>query len=187
MRVSVKADIAELQRAFDKLSQKGVRNATVRALNKAAGNMRTEASKTVRQRRNLKAAVIKQAMRIYRATRTALSAELVATGRPIPLRDYGAKQGRAGVTVRIEPRKGRRPLVRHKGNKAFAVGKFGDHIYARETERRLPIKKLFGPSIPTALTSQAIKDAIMKVGAVAFRRRLGEELRHETRRAGLKP
>lgn len=183
MKVSVTADLSQIKRAFYDLNRKGVKAATVRALNKAAVNMRTDAIKRVRDVRSLKARTIREAFSIFRANAARLVVDLVARGRPIPLREYAARPTLKGVTVKVM--KGR-TLVSHAGNKAFEIIKFGKHVYARESAKRLPIKKLYGPSIPTALTNEAAQAAILATGKRSFLARIKEELRYESRKAGFK-
>ena len=185
LKVSVTADLSQLKRAFSHLSGKGTRAATSRALNKAGVNMRTDAIRVVREKRALKAKTIRDAFTIIKASAARLIVDLIARGRPIPLREYGATQTQRGVTVRVT-KGAKRAVVVHQGNRAFAVQKYGDHVYAREGKARLPIKKLYGPSIPTALTNEAAQHAILRKGQTSFLARLKEELRFESRKAGFK-
>lgn len=185
MQIDIRIDADQLRRAMAQLEYKGVQKATTRALNKAALNVRTEAVKEVRQRRALPAGTVRDAFRIKRASAVYQEAAVIASGRPIALREYGARTTRKGVTVKVM-RSGGRKMVAHKGNKAFQLKRFGDHVYARQGATRLPIKKLFGPSIPTALTSAAVMSSLERVGSAAVAKRLTEELNYELGKAGLR-
>lgn len=62
--------------------------------------------------------------------------------RRIPLREFGAKDTKKkGVTYKIDKNKPRQRI-----KDAFAVSKFGGHIYRRVGKKRLPIRKLYGVS-----------------------------------------
>lgn len=174
---SIKGDISAIQRSLTSLQQQKVPTAAARALNKTIGNVQTQASKSIREERALSARVVRDALKIRRATKTNLVATLTASGRPIPLREYAARVGKRGVTVKVSP--GPRKLVTHASNKAFAIDKFGGHIYARTSKRRLPIKKLFGPSIPATFLKEKVVAAIAKTGAESWPKRFAEELKFE--------
>jgi len=102
---------------------------------------------------------------------------LIATGRPIPLRDYKANQTKRGVTVLVSP--GKRTVVQHRGNKAFVINKIGNHVFAREGKARLPVKKLYGPSLPSTFIQQEVRAAWTATAQEALPKRLAEEMKYE--------
>lgn len=155
--------------------------ALARALNKAAANVQTSASVAIRRKRALRARVVKEAFRIVKATKDNLRASLVLTGRPIPLRDYGARQTKKGVTVAVSP--GPRKLVSHRGNRGFIVGSLSGHVFARQGDERLPIKKLFGPSLPATFVQDEVRTAWEATARDAIVKRTIEEARYEIRKA----
>lgn len=153
------------------------RRAVSRALNKTAANVRTAASSSIRRRRALSAKVVRDAMAIRRASPAKLVSSLVVTGKPIPLRDYKARQTKKGVTAQVSP--GKRKLISHRGNRAFIVQKIGGHVFAREGKERLPIKKLFGPSLPSTFVQEEVRTAWTATAREALPKRLAEEVRFE--------
>jgi hypothetical protein len=87
------------------------RKATVRALNKTAEQARTEASVQVRTAGfNIKASAIKKSFTIQRASAGRLIVVLKATGAPIGLINYGARQTKSGVSVQV---KAGRTILKH--------------------------------------------------------------------------
>lgn len=96
------------------------------------------------------------------------------------MRDYKARQTRKGVTVAVTP--GKRKLIEHRGNRAFIVAKIGGHVFAREGKERLPIKKLFGPSLPATFLQDEVRRAWTATATEAMPRRLAEEMRFELSR-----
>jgi hypothetical protein len=180
LRLDIRGDLEEVKRSLNDLQQRKVPNAAARALNKTIGNVRTQASKSIREERALSAKVVRDALTVQKATKAKLVASLTASGRPIPLREYQARAGKRGVTVKVSP--GGRKLVEHAGNKAFALAKFGGHIYARTGKERLPIKKLYGPSIPATFLKEKVMSAMDKVGGENWPKRFAEELRFELSR-----
>lgn len=177
LRLDIRGDLTEIKRSLTELQQTKVPTAAARALNKTIGNVRTQASKSIREERALSAKVVRDALTVKKATKTNLVASLTASGKPISLREYQARAGKRGVTVKVSP--GGRKLVAHAGNKAFAVNKFGGHIYARTGNKRLPIKKLYGPSIPATFLKDKVVEAMERVGGENWPKRFAEELGFE--------
>lgn len=173
-KLSIDRQLQEATRELDGFADKA-RNAAVRAINKTIGNVRTEAVKLVRLNRALSASTVRNAFVVTRATRNSLTAAIVGSNKPIPLRDYGARQTRKGVSVKVG---GTRKLVTFAGNRSFIVDKISGHVFARKGKRRLPIKKLYGPSIASAANAAVIQ-ALERMGKETFRRRYAEEVRFE--------
>jgi hypothetical protein len=112
---------------------------------------------------------------VTRARRSSLTAAIVGSDKPIALKDYGARQTRAGVTVKVSEA---RKLVSHLGNRGFIAKKLGGHVFTRDTKERFPISKRYGPSISSAV-NDAVADALERVGNEALRKRFAEEVRFE--------
>ena len=184
LSVDVRFESAQATRLLRALSRKGVHNATVRALNKAANQTKTEASKSIRARLALKARVVNKQLKVIKAARKA-EAAVVATGAAIPLRDYDARQTDLGVTFRIN--RSRRSLL--KG--AFIVQSIGRHVFTRSGPKRKmkrgryvgqkkqPIIKRVGPSLPsTFLRDKVIRAMHSKVASI-YPRLIGHEVERE--------
>ncbi len=167
--------------------------AVVRALNKTAISARASASQEVRAAGyNIKASAIKRSFSIKKASVGNLVVVLRSTGQPIALINYEARQTGSGVSFSV---KGVRKTLRHafirtmsnghvgvfertgaalvNGAKGKKVGKRGKPIRAN-----LPIRELFGPSIPTALSNSAVEEAIMRKIRDYFPKVLASELNY---------
>jgi hypothetical protein len=185
-KFDVKADFREVQRMFKELGP-GVNRATSRAINKTATPVRNEAAKQIQQKRNLNLGVIKKELRLFRATYNRLTASIVATGKPIPIRHFKANQTRHGVTVAITKGRGNRVRLQRHGNKSFMVARLGNNVFVRQTKRRLPIMKWTPvPGIPTVFVQKHLLDAMTKVASTVFPKRFREEINFEIQRAQAK-
>ena len=178
--ITVKADVESVKRWMNSVQKDRVPAAASRAINKTLTNVRTESSKRIRDERALKAAVVKDALSISKANKYQLYGALIASGRPIPLREYQARQTQKGVTVKVSP--GGRKLIVEAGRHAFLVGRYGDHVFIREGKARVPITKLYGPSIPSTFLKQKITEAMTKVAGDNWPKRFEEELNYELSR-----
>ena len=200
--VTVKADYQRALARLD-LSIDQVKTATFRAINKVATSGRASASKEIRSTGyGIKAAAVKKAISISKATKADLNAIVRAKGRPIPLIAYGARKTQAGVSVNVlhgrkiirgafiatMPSGHRGVFVRVDSAAGRALGgsnRKGAHItrgrYRSQDRHGLPIDELFGPSIPAAFKSTAVMDAV----TATMRQRFPTVLRQELRFVGL--
>ena len=141
---------------------KAVPIAEQRALNKVIVTVRKEAVPLIHNVRRLKKSVIRQQLEIVRATRQHLEARVRASKKPIPLKEFAAKwsgrQGNRRVVVNVS---GTRKMLQH----AFIVTGIGGHVFERTSPARLPIRKLFGPSLGSAIVAPAINVALRRVVA----------------------
>lgn len=181
--LSTNANLIGLE--FTQAARDMQQQAAARALNKMADQAKTAAAREVRSAGyNLKASVIKAQMRVKRATPGQLTASVVASGRPIPLIQYGARQTGRGVSVSVQ--KGRKVIagafiatmrsghvgvyVRESGGKHVKVKKGG-----KASWHELPIRQLFGPSVPDALANKAVQDALQTLVAEKLPRLIEHE------------
>lgn len=134
--------------------------ASARALNKVIVSVRQEAIQHVHRVRRMKKGTIRKSMVIVRATRRDLEARIRASNKPISFKHYSAKmmgtKGHRRVVVNIT---GKRQVFEH----AFILPSKGGHVFERTSAKALPIKKLTGPSIGSALIKSGVRQAINQV------------------------
>lgn len=148
----------ELRRKFD---PKMINKALDRAQQVAATKARTRISKEIRQLYNVKAGDVGKSVRLQRIQNGRL---LIYTGRMIGLDKFGArpkkvktKHGRrTGVSVVVRKTGGRK-VVKH----GFIGNVHGAKIFKRETDARLPIRRLFGPSIAHMAGNEVVGNLAM--------------------------
>jgi hypothetical protein len=177
--VNLRADVTEARRFYTELSRTHIDRAAANALNVVGRETRNAAIAEVQGVRRVPVRMVSKAIILRRAMASALEAIIIVTGLPISLKEYGARQNAAGVEVNVE---GRPKTIRGafgpgmsakvisrftytKGGKRYssverssrAPQVLGGHVYRREGKKRLPIKKLFGPSLPTGFIKQVVQ------------------------------
>ncbi len=187
--------LKELERSYREMAAV-TGKAEARALNRVATTITAQQSRAIAQVVNLKVSVIKaKIVNVQRATDDSPRIVFEVVGEGIALREFGARQTRAGVSVLVLKGGGRKIVPG-----AFMAKGFGGNlqVFKRTGQAkrimaagrykgklREPIEKLFGPSV----LSQYVKDAIQQVGADTWNTRLPIELERETtfalQRAGL--
>ncbi len=177
MRLNVTTNIRDVIRDLD-AGARETRPAVARALNRMIGQVKVRGAREVRAAGyKLKISDIKNAIRINRASTSRLRADAIASGRPIPLVKYNARQVGAGVSVDVL--NGRKVIghafiantangspqvfVRKPGAKHKKVMRNGKAQWTA-----LPIDKKYGPSIPDALANKAVERALVDLISERF-------------------
>lgn len=131
-------------------------------LRDAGRGMRTQATRHVRDRRVLRARTVRDRLRL-RVTRS--SAEIVASGAPIPLVEYPHRQTNKGVSVRVD--RGTAKIIPSAFVARMRQGHVG--IYRRLGKSRLPIKQLYGPTVADVIRDTGVPDRLLAEALEKFR------------------
>lgn len=178
-----------------------------RALNRAADNVKTNAAKKAREEYEIKAKDVKDTLRIIKANKSSLGAEVRSKGARIPLIKFKVKPN--------EPRPSRPPKILKVAVKKTSlkglVGAFvaemknedtfgetghigvyervkGKYIKGHEprpkkrgigmTKGREAIRQLFGPAVPQMLGNPEVKKYIENEAMKVYYKRLDHEIDH---------
>lgn len=148
-----------------------LRAAAKRALRKAGAtalrDMRSEASKRIRQRKRIRVSYIRDAISMRRPSGGDISSyqwALDVSGKPVPLVAYPHRQTRKGVSVEVN--RGKRTLV--KG--AFVATMKSGHkgVFRRRGKARLPIEELRGSRPVDALLHEGEAQGVADRGGASF-------------------
>lgn len=145
------ADFKRVERMF-KNAPKIVEKATVSSLNKTNKNILTLANRLIAKQTGLSIRDIKKIMRTNKAKKNSLMASITSAGKELNLIRFKPRKTRRGVSATAW---GKRKL--YKG--AF-IANNGRTVFIRTSKNRLPIKPVFGPSIPKTMRKQAITMAL---------------------------
>lgn len=177
--VTVKVDeqlLNDVRNRLGDLSSKKANIVIYRSLNRAMTTVAARVSQEVRKDYNIKAGDIKATLEKTRATRTNLAAIVKSKGEPVPL-------DRFKLTPRKAQPKRKKPIkvgVKKDGMKeilhAFVADINGIKVFKRKGKSRLPIKRLFGPSIPQMIGNEEVRLKINKAGQEMFYKRLDHEI-----------
>ena len=151
-------------------------NALSSSLNRAVTNVASNVSKEVRKEYNIKAADIKATLSKTRASRANLSAIVKSRGELLPLDKFKVSpktvQPKRKAPIKVGVKKsGLKPLLG-----AFVADINGIKVFERQGKGRLPVRKLFGPSVPQMLKNEEVRANIDREGTATFYRRLDHEI-----------
>lgn len=191
MEFNVKADVEQVRIALRRAHNEVVDKSAVSALNRVGSMVKSEAVRQVKAQRNLPVREIRHHVRQEKAWGKHLVTVIRGTGRSISLRTYGAHNTAHGVSVKVMPAHGRKIVHRH-GNKAFIFsrghraprGTATGPVMVRTGRSRLPIEKLYGPSIPTAFVKRVVMMAFRRLAEKKWPERFDHEVRYRLKRIG---
>lgn len=126
-----------------------------RAMNHEGAKITTAVRRALRQQTGLKAGIIQRATKRYRASRQHLVYVISSTGDHFGLSHFNPKQFKFGTRAKPWNRVQRFPH-------AFVSKKLHNNVFVRSGKARLPIQKLWGPSIPKEMVKDASLEAFEK-------------------------
>lgn len=187
IKLSVRADIAAARRSLTSLRGE-VDKAAARAMERVATTVRKEAGTDIRSRLAIKASLAKDQIKVRRPFGTKrLVRDIVASGKPIALRDYNARKTNRGVTYRVS-KQGSRKVYQAKGNAGFIVDRKGGHVFVRTQPdppgpARGKIRKVFGPSVPQYFVTRFVRERMRRIAATRWPIEFQREIRFRQMRA----
>ena len=159
--IDVEADVEEAKRFLTRTQRKVVPKAAARALNRTLSNVQTVSRRRVAKGVGQKQKTIKGQFRLVKASRNRLIGVLKATGKPTPLIALkNPKQFKKGVKVTFG---GKRQLMKGAFIATMPSGREG--VFRRESKSRLPIRELFGPSVPAWFATREVNKAMEDTAA----------------------
>lgn len=165
MKATVKLDQRQLLKNIAVLTRDSEKY-VARALNRTASGTQTDTVKQIRIDLNLKAKDIRDTMKIAKASKQKQTASVASSGARVPLIDFGARQTKKGVTVKVK-RSGDRFLIKHAFLATMPTG-HRDVFFRKkppDTDPKrhgLKIAKLLGPAVPDFMGNEKAMGVILE-------------------------
>lgn len=135
-----KAMLNDVKKAMADIKN-GSKNVLVTSINKTLTTVKTQAAARIGNELNLKAARIKEDFSIQKANYSSIKGAVIATGEPVGLVQFGARQTLKGVTHKVMRSKPR-SLLKH-GYIATGRGSDKKHVLSRMNRDKMPAPKKF--------------------------------------------
>lgn len=161
-----------------KQMDKAVRQATLSSINRATQRAKTETGRKVREKYLVKQKEVVETISIRKAKSSVLSATLTSKGHNIPLIRFGVtpkrrlKRTPKAVKAAVFRGGAKKPIPR-----AF-IAIAGSHlgVFERAGKKRLPIKELRGPAVPSMAGNEEVREHVQTVYGEEMQKRLPHEL-----------
>lgn len=149
-----------------------------RALNRAATNANKNARMKPKDEYNIKSSDVKSTLSIKKANRSNLGAVVKSKGEKVPLDKFKVSPKQPKPQ---KPPKVLKVAVKKDGYKklksAFVADISGSKVFQRTSKSRLPIKRLYGPAVPSMLKNEDVRERIEKEATDTFYKRLDHEIK----------
>ncbi|MFC4102914.1 phage tail protein [Paenibacillus xanthanilyticus] len=190
--IDAKADVAELRIAGRRIKvlKETLPRAMVPALNRVGQQVKTRASRKVRETYDIKAKEINQRVTLRRSTKDSMITDLRWRGGNLPIIKFRTNPNKPRDPMKPPP-KVLRASVKRSGMKpvpgAFVtkVGR-GEHlgVFKRAGRRRLPIREVMGPAVPVMVNNPEIIDDLETFARDTLDRRLDHEMTRQLKKEG---
>jgi hypothetical protein len=153
--------------------------ALARAVNRVTKTVEGRVVRVIAKQSSIKVTDVRRALKkdlVKPGGGQTLEGKVIARGRPIPLKDFGAKQMTWGVQAKVWGR-----VQRFPGTFIFAgTYRSGNpvghgHVFHRTSAKGLPVEKMFGPSVP----EEMVKDESVAVFQTTVATMLPARVAHE--------
>ncbi|MCD5324773.1 MULTISPECIES: phage tail protein [Pontibacillus] len=200
MRVDIATDrraLRNIERRLGALEKKAP-NVLSKSLNRAATNAKKNVSVETRKKYRLSAAKIKETMNVKRANYNSLSASIITRGNLIGLDHFKVSPSeprhhtpprslKAGVE-KGSLKKIPGAFVANAGNGNFVFQRQGNAQHksvrsgGRVIQSQLPIRRLFGPSVPQMVGNEETMDVVRRNAQEMYDRTIDHEIERMLRR-----
>lgn len=163
-------------------SEKLARRVMARAINRGLTAGRVQAAREAVKNYAIKQKQVNEKARVRRTKPSELEAELTFSGPALNIADFDVKPKK--------PQPAKRPILRatigkssgqrpYKGAFLIPVRSGTVKAFRREGKDRLPIKPVYGPSIPTLVGGEKVREAVQERVAEVVLTRLSHEINRE--------
>lgn len=142
---------------------KGIEKAVKRSVSEAAKGVKVDMARVATKNYNVTAAKAKSTVSIAKGSDD-MKAIVASKGRPIALKDFNPKpghvqyKGRRNRPVTVTIKKQSKKVVKGGFAASMDTGHIG--VMKRLGQNRLPIKELYGPSVPQMINSEEVRKEI---------------------------
>lgn len=166
MELKISTNFPQIQKKLNQLQDDLATKVSTSTVNKTLAQAQTEMSKQIRSEFNLTASKVREKLAIRRAKFSLgrfmvegalFSRDKSGRRRAINLINFGARQTKQGLTVKIK-RGGGRQLASKRG----FIGNKGRTAFSRVGEKRLPIKPLQTIDVPQMFNTRRINAAVVR-------------------------
>ena len=171
MHISISGDIGRATDPLALLSHKRWSRAVNTAVNETGRQTLTMAARLVSKEAGLKARITKKQFTVRKSRPATLTAHVVASGSPIQLIEFGARQTKRGVSAKAW---GKRKTYPGTFIATMASGKRG--VFVRKGAARLPIRPLYGPGVPGTLAQEKITRATKEFAGQRLRSNIARQM-----------
>lgn len=154
LNLDIQSNIKQVSKTLTRFQKQAIPKATVSTLNQLAKEANTVGKRELSKAMGFPAKNFKGSISLIKANKNSLTSAIKARNRAFNLARFNAKQTKKGVRAKAWGA----PKV-YKG--AF-IAKAGKTVFARTSDKRLPIKALSGPSLSKEFINATVNGAMKR-------------------------
>lgn len=175
-------ELLRFENMIGALGEAKARIGLARAVNRVTRTVNGRVIRAIAKQSSIPRLIVKRSVRMSLAAHQGtgpIAGMVIATGEPVPLKHFGARQFKFGVRARVWGK-----MQRFPGTFIFAgtfrSGKYvrNGHVFQRSTSASLPIVRQDGPAVPDEL----VKNESLRVFEDTVRIMLPDRAMHELSR-----
>ena len=144
LSISIESDLKQFHRQLSNLERHAYPKAIARTLNRIVSSVKSASGKHIAPMMNAKQADIKRRMLEDKAYPKKLWASIIASGSPLKLIAFKARQAAKGVVAKAW---GVNKLYKHTFIAPVRHGSSNMAVFVRKSKHSLPVKQLYGPGV----------------------------------------
>jgi hypothetical protein len=157
-RIVITVSSSELAELVQRLEPKRATMALSVAVNDTVRQTKLKARPVIAKESSLKSGRVAKGLKIDRySTPSTLSADLIGSGRPVSLGEFGPRKTRKGVSAKVWGR-----TQRYPGSFIVRSGAMG--VYHRTSQDRFPIRKMWGAGVAQVMAQEHVSKVIVAHG-----------------------
>jgi hypothetical protein len=174
LEVSVTDNVKDVLSSLNELERQAIPKAVVRSLNRTVSSVNTQANRRIAKVMGTTVGTVKSRITLLKANSSRWIASLKAGGRPFRLAHFKPRQTKQGVTAAAW---GKRKVYKHTFLATVKAGDTGvQGVFVRTGKKRLPIKQLWGPSVPTTFREPEVQTLMSDTAQTQFDKELKRNL-----------
>ena len=172
--------LAQFANQIGALSERDGHRALARAVNRTTTSVHSRVVRAIAKQSSIPTRIVRAQVRriqVKPGSGDSLEGHVIASGRPIPLRDFRARQFSWGVRAKVwgETRRFEGMFI-YAGTFRSGQEVGNGHVFQRVTSRSLPIAKQEGPAVPTEMVRNQSRDEFERTVAEMLPQRVRHEL-----------
>ena len=191
-RIEVEGSIEEVQKRLGNLSHKAP-SVIANAINRTTTNIKKTMAQETTQRYNITSGEVKKTITVNRATRANPQGAVISKASPIALSKFKVSPNRkvtyskgkpSPKVYKVSVEKGPASKPLDVDPKAFIAEMKSGHqgLFRRKTDSSLPIKQLFGPSVPQMIKNDGSMERIQAEAENTLQKRIDAEIENILRK-----
>lgn len=175
MQIIIRSD-RTIDQWAGKLKPERLRMALSVGINATVRQSKQKTAQEIARAGSIKRAKVEAGIRLRYATPGNLEGAIRGIGKPISLKDFGAKQGAKGVTATVWGKRQHYPGMFMGPSPGVIAGKLKGHAFVRTSRKRLPIEKSYGAGVAQVMSQAEIESMLRAYAAERLDKNIARQL-----------